>query len=229
MRRQRGGTAVVLGALSPRTRNAQVEMYQGGDVDYLVATDAIGMGLNMNVDHVAFAGLRKFDGRNYRRLTVAEIAQIAGRAGRHLADGTFGPIAEVGPFEEEIVTAIDCAELHMLDPSAPSGAYLIDPDGPGGEAPITVHCDMETDGGGWTRIFVAHSDNYTATDLDYTVTDLSLRQSADEAMIAYVDGEEQVLDTPARFPMPAEWVAQSPMTYSKVDVAGMGVVPVSSS
>ena len=107
MRRQRGGTAVVLGALSPRTRNAQVEMYQGGDVDYLVATDAIGMGLNMNIDHVAFAGTRKFDGRNYRNLSTPEIAQIAGRAGRHMSDGTFGPIAEIGAFDEDVVTAIE--------------------------------------------------------------------------------------------------------------------------
>ena len=107
MRRQRGGTAVVLGALSPRTRNAQVDMYQGGEVDYLVATDAIGMGLNMNIDHVAFAGLRKFDGKSYRKLSTAEIAQIAGRAGRHLSDGTFGPIAEIGGFDEDVVNAIE--------------------------------------------------------------------------------------------------------------------------
>jgi len=113
MRRQRGGTAVVLGALSPRTRNAQVEMYQGGDVDYLVATDAIGMGLNMNIDHVAFAGTRKFDGRNYRNLTTPEIAQIAGRAGRHMSDGTFGPIAEIGSFDEDVVNAI---EDHKFEP-----------------------------------------------------------------------------------------------------------------
>lgn len=113
MRRQRGGTAVVLGALSPRTRNAQVEMYQGGEVDYLVATDAIGMGLNMNIDHVAIAGLRKFDGKNYRKLSTPEIAQIAGRAGRHLSDGTFGPIAEIGAFDEDVVTAI---EDHEFDP-----------------------------------------------------------------------------------------------------------------
>ena len=112
IRRQRGGAAVVMGSLSPRTRNAQVEMYQGGDVDYLVATDAIGMGLNMNIDHVAFAGLRKYDGRNYRALSTAEIAQIAGRAGRHMSDGTFGPIAEIGGFEEETVTAI---EEHNFD------------------------------------------------------------------------------------------------------------------
>ena len=86
----RGGAAVVMGALSPRTRNAQVAMYQAGEVDYLVATDAIGMGLNMDVDHVAFAGLSKFDGNRRRRLTPAEMAQIAGRAGRHQRDGTFG-------------------------------------------------------------------------------------------------------------------------------------------
>ena len=107
MRRQCGGAAVVLGALSPRTRNAQVELYQSGDVDFLVATDAIGMGLNMDIDHVAFAGIRKFDGRVRRRLGTAEIAQIAGRAGRHMNDGTFGPIAEIGPFEDDLVSAIE--------------------------------------------------------------------------------------------------------------------------
>jgi ATP-dependent RNA helicase SUPV3L1/SUV3 len=114
MRRQRGGTAVVLGALSPRTRNAQVEMYQSGEVDYLVATDAIGMGLNMNIDHVALAGLRKFDGKNYRRLSIAELAQIAGRAGRHLSDGTFGPIAEIGALDEDVVTAIEDHDFEPL-------------------------------------------------------------------------------------------------------------------
>ncbi|MCJ8158599.1 helicase-related protein [Sphingomonas sp. LaA6.9] len=92
LRRLRGGAAVVMGALSPRTRNAQVAMFQAGEVDYLVATDAIGMGLNMDVAHVAFAGLRKFDGRRRRRLTLAEMAQIAGRAGRHQRDGTFGTL-----------------------------------------------------------------------------------------------------------------------------------------
>ena len=79
-----------MGALSPRTRNAQVELYQSGDVDFLVATDAIGMGLNMEVDHVAFASTRKFDGNMFRGLSPAELAQIAGRAGRHMSDGTFG-------------------------------------------------------------------------------------------------------------------------------------------
>lgn len=92
LRRQKGGAAVVMGALSPRTRNAQVAMYQSGEVDYLVATDAIGMGLNMDIAHVAFAGLSKFDGRRNRRLTLAEMAQIAGRAGRHQRDGTFGTV-----------------------------------------------------------------------------------------------------------------------------------------
>ena len=100
MRRRRGGTAVVLGALSPRTRNAQVGLYQSGDVDYLVATDAIGMGLNMDIDHVAFARLAKFDGRMTRRLSPGEIGQIAGRAGRHMNDGTFGSTAgELMPAE----------------------------------------------------------------------------------------------------------------------------------
>ncbi len=92
LRRQKGGAAVVMGALSPRTRNAQVEMYQSGEVDYLVATDAIGMGLNMDIAHVAFAALGKFDGKRQRRLTLAEMAQIAGRAGRHQKDGTFGTV-----------------------------------------------------------------------------------------------------------------------------------------
>ncbi len=113
IRRQRGGTAIVMGALSPRTRNAQVEMYQAGEVDYLVATDAIGMGLNMDVNHVCFAALRKFDGRVARPLTKAEISQIAGRAGRHMSDGTFGTTAEVGPMEPEIVEAV---EAHRVDP-----------------------------------------------------------------------------------------------------------------
>ena len=109
LRRLRGGAAVVMGALSPRTRNAQVAMFQAGEVDYLVATDAIGMGLNMDVAHVAFASLHKFDGRRQRRLTVAEMAQIAGRAGRHQRDGTFGAITEEGPgaFLPEEVLAIE--------------------------------------------------------------------------------------------------------------------------
>ncbi|MBX6368357.1 MAG: disulfide oxidoreductase [Rhodospirillales bacterium] len=113
VRRQRGGTAVVVGALSPRARNAQVGMFEAGEVDYLVATDAIGMGLNMDLDHVAFAKLVKFDGQSPRRLSPAEIAQIAGRAGRHMADGTFGTTAEVEAIDEEIVEAV---ENHRFDP-----------------------------------------------------------------------------------------------------------------
>ncbi|MGL4964840.1 MAG: helicase-related protein [Inquilinus sp.] len=113
MRRQRGGTAVVLGALSPRTRNAQVGLYQSGEVDYLVATDAIGMGLNMDIDHVAFARLTKFDGRFPRRLRATEIAQIAGRAGRHMANGTFGTTDEAGTLDEELV---DRVQTHRFDP-----------------------------------------------------------------------------------------------------------------
>lgn len=107
LRRQRGGTAVVLGALSPRTRNAQVEMYQSGEVDFLVATDAIGMGLNMDIDHVALAGTRKFDGRNVRNLSAAELAQIAGRAGRYRRDGTFGVTGAVRELDEDTIEAIE--------------------------------------------------------------------------------------------------------------------------
>ena len=107
LRRFRGGAAVVMGALSPRTRNAQVALYQAGEVDYLVATDAIGMGLNMNVDHVAFARLDKFDGREGRPLTAAELAQIAGRAGRHTRDGSFGTTHDAGPLDAELVMALE--------------------------------------------------------------------------------------------------------------------------
>ncbi|TVR07201.1 MAG: helicase, partial [Salinarimonadaceae bacterium] len=114
IRRQRGGAAVVLGALSPRTRNAQVALYQSGDVDYLVATDAVGMGLNLDVDHVAFASDRKFDGHRFRKLFPAEIGQIAGRAGRHLADGTFGSTGRCDPFEVEM---IDRVENHVFEPA----------------------------------------------------------------------------------------------------------------
>lgn len=113
VRRSRGGAAVVLGALSPRTRNAQVGMYQAGEVDYIVATDAIGMGLNMDVDHVAFAQLRKFDGRAPRPLEPAEIAQIAGRAGRHMNDGTFGTTLEAGTIPPELAEQV---ENHRFDP-----------------------------------------------------------------------------------------------------------------
>jgi ATP-dependent RNA helicase SUPV3L1/SUV3 len=113
IRRQRGGAAVVLGALSPRTRNAQVELYQSGQVEYLVATDAIGMGLNLDVDHIAFASDRKFDGYQFRKLGPAELAQIAGRAGRATRDGTFGTSGRCPPFEPELVHAL---ESHTFEP-----------------------------------------------------------------------------------------------------------------
>jgi ATP-dependent RNA helicase SUPV3L1/SUV3 len=106
LRRQKGGAAVVMGALSPRTRNAQVEMYQNGDVDLLVATDAIGMGLNLDIRHVAFSGLRKFDGRRMRDLLPNELAQIAGRAGRYTQDGSFGVTGEAPPLDDDVAQAI---------------------------------------------------------------------------------------------------------------------------
>ena len=131
IRRHRGGAAVVLGALSPRTRNAQVAMFEAGDVDYLVATDAIGMGLNLNVDHVAFAGQKKFDGFMRRKLTPAEVGQIAGRAGRHMSDGTFGTTADAGTFTSQTVERVEGHRFDRvetiqwrnvsLDVSSPSG------------------------------------------------------------------------------------------------------------
>ncbi|MCA8867744.1 MAG: disulfide oxidoreductase [Rhodobacteraceae bacterium] len=114
LRRQKGGAAVVTGALSPRTRNAQVALYQNGDVDHLVATDAIGMGLNLDIDHVAFSALSKFDGRRMRRLQPDELAQIAGRAGRHMKPGSFGVTGEAAPLAAEVVEAI---EEHRFTPS----------------------------------------------------------------------------------------------------------------
>jgi len=114
IRRQRGGTAVVMGALSPRTRNAQVALYQAGEVDYLVATDAIGMGLNMDIDHVAFARLSKFDGTHPRRLTAQEIGQIAGRAGRHMANGTFGVTGAMGELDPDLVEAVENHRFDLL-------------------------------------------------------------------------------------------------------------------
>ena len=106
IRRQKGGAAVVMGALSPRTRNAQVALYQNGEVDYLVATDAIGMGLNLDIDHVAFSALSKFDGRRMRPLAPNELAQIAGRAGRGMSNGTFGVTGEASPLDEGVAQAI---------------------------------------------------------------------------------------------------------------------------
>ncbi len=113
IRRQRGGAAVVMGSLSPRTRNAQVALFQSGEVDFLVATDAIGMGLNMDVDHVAFAGLRKFDGRRTRWLHAQEIGQIGGRAGRYRSDGTFGVTGDCPEMDADLVAAV---EAHAFDP-----------------------------------------------------------------------------------------------------------------
>jgi len=106
LRRQKGGAAVVMGALSPRTRNAQVDLYQNGDVDYLVATDAIGMGLNLDINHVAFSSLTKFDGRRMRHLQPNELGQIAGRAGRGMSDGTFGITGEAPDLEPDLAEAI---------------------------------------------------------------------------------------------------------------------------
>ncbi|WP_341989383.1 helicase-related protein [Azorhizobium sp. AG788] len=114
IRRQRGGAAVVMGSLSPRTRNAQVDLFQSGEVDYLVATDAIGMGLNLDVDHVAFASDRKFDGWQFRRLNPSEMSQIAGRAGRATRDGTFGTTGRCPPFDQELVERL---ESHVFDPA----------------------------------------------------------------------------------------------------------------
>ncbi|ADM10453.1 ATP-dependent DNA helicase [Parvularcula bermudensis HTCC2503] len=113
VRRQRGGAAVVMGALSPRTRNAQAALYNEGEVDYLVATDAIGMGLNMDIDHVAFAGASKFDGRQSRRLLPAEVGQIAGRAGRHVRDGTWGTTADCRPLPDDLIEQVT---NHRFDP-----------------------------------------------------------------------------------------------------------------
>ncbi|MHB8764463.1 MAG: helicase-related protein, partial [Deferrisomatales bacterium] len=114
MRRHKGGAAVVLGALSPRTRNAQVGLYQAGEVETLVATDAIGMGLNLDLDHVAFAALAKFDGRQLRGLTPPELAQIAGRAGRHRNDGTFGVTADAPPLDPMVVERLEAHDFEPL-------------------------------------------------------------------------------------------------------------------
>ena len=113
VRTKKGGAAIVMGALSPRTRNAQVELYQSGQVDYLIATDAIGMGLNMDIDHVAFASDTKFDGNTPRYLTPPEIAQIAGRAGRHSRNGSFGVVEDNIKFDED---TIDQIESHSFSP-----------------------------------------------------------------------------------------------------------------
>ena len=112
IRRQKGGAAIVMGSLSPKTRNAQVELYQSGDVDFLVATDAIGMGINMDLDHVYFSNLKKFDGRKLRKLNLSEIGQIAGRAGRYLNDGNFGI---TGQCKEISAEEVDLLENHKFE------------------------------------------------------------------------------------------------------------------
>ena len=112
IRRQKGGAAIIMGSLSPRTRNSQVELYQSGDVDFLVATDAIGMGINMNIDNVSFSKFSKFDGKKTRRLNLSEISQIAGRAGRHINDGTFGT---TGQCENLSADDVEKLENHQLE------------------------------------------------------------------------------------------------------------------
>ena len=107
IRRQKGGAAIVMGSLSPKTRNAQVNLYQSSDVDYLVATDAIGMGINMDLDNVYFSNLKKYDGKKLRRLNLAEIGQISGRAGRYLNDGVFGLTGDCGEINAEEVNLIE--------------------------------------------------------------------------------------------------------------------------
>ena len=107
IRRQKGGAAIVMGSLSPKTRNAQVELYQSGDVDFLVATDAIGMGINMDLDQVYFSNLKKFDGRKLRKLNLSEIGQIAGRAGRYLNDGNFGITGQCKEISAEEVNLLE--------------------------------------------------------------------------------------------------------------------------
>ena len=113
VRRQKGGSAIVMGSLSPKTRNSQVKLYQSGDVDYLVATDAIGMGLNMDLDNVYFSSLKKFDGKKLRKLNLSEISQIAGRAGRYRNDGSFGI---TGDCKELSAEEIELIENHKLEP-----------------------------------------------------------------------------------------------------------------
>ena len=117
IRRQKGGAAIVMGSLSPKTRNSQVELYQSGDVDYLVATDAIGMGINMDLEHVYFSNLKKFDGKKLRRLNLAELGQISGRAGRHLKDGYFGITGEckdLGSDEIELLEKHQFNEINTI-------------------------------------------------------------------------------------------------------------------
>jgi len=114
IRRQRGGAAVVMGALSPRTRNAQADLFQSGEVDFLIATDAVGMGLNLDTDHVAFASIRKYDGRRRRMLSPMELGQIAGRAGRFRNNGTFGTTGDCPPLDAETIERIETHEFESI-------------------------------------------------------------------------------------------------------------------
>ena len=115
IRRQRGGAAIIMGSLSPKTRNSQVELYQSGDANFLVATDAIGMGINMDINNVSFSNLRKFDGKKTRRLNLSEISQIAGRAGRHINDGTFGITGECKHLSNDEIEKLEKHELNKID------------------------------------------------------------------------------------------------------------------
>ena len=115
VRRQKGGAAIIMGSLSPKTRNSQVELYQSGDANFLVATDAIGMGINMDIDNVSFSNIRKFDGKKTRKLTLSEISQIAGRAGRHINDGTFGVTGDCKQFSSNEIEKLEKHELNKID------------------------------------------------------------------------------------------------------------------
>ena len=115
VRRQKGGAAIIMGSLSPKTRNSQVELYQSGDANFLVATDAIGMGINMDINNVSFSSLRKFDGKKNRKLNLSEISQIAGRAGRHINDGTFGVTGECKQLSFDEVEKLEKHELQKID------------------------------------------------------------------------------------------------------------------
>ncbi len=176
LRRFSGGAGVVMGALSPRTRNAQVAMFQAGEVDYLVATDAIGMGLNLDVAHVAFASLNKFDGVRNRRLTLPEMAQIAGRAGRHQRDGSFGSVGAEAAFTDEEVAAIEEHRFPPLD-----WLYWRNPAPDMGSAAALI-ASLEAP--------PPHERLRPAPE----ATDLAIlrRMAGDEAAMALVDGEESV-------------------------------------
>ena len=115
VRRQKGGAAVIMGSLSPKTRNSQVKLYQSGDVDFLVATDAIGMGINMDINNIYFSGLKKFDGKKTRKLNISEISQIAGRAGRHINDGNFGVTGQSEIFTSSEIEKIESHTLEEIE------------------------------------------------------------------------------------------------------------------